>query len=111
MKTRLLLVAGIVLFGYLQSPAQAQIIVSDFGNGTNQEIRRFDDNGAPIPPIPFINTGGGGAEGTQCRTVGGVTELIVANNTNRIQRVQPGDGNVTSHLPDRGGADNSRDQP
>jgi streptogramin lyase len=58
--------------------------VSDFGNASNQEIRRFDDNGAPIPPVPFINTGGGGAEGTQCRTVGGITELIVANNTGRI---------------------------
>src|SRR5215831_7288276 len=84
MKAHSLLVAGIAFFGYLHSPAQAQIIVSDFGNASNQEIRRFDDNGAPIPPIPFINTGGGGAEGTQCRTVCGVTELIVANNTNRI---------------------------
>src|SRR5215831_1570369 len=84
MKAHSLLVAGIAFFGYLHSPAQAQIIVSDFGNASNQEIRRFDDNGAPIPPIPFINTGGGGAEGTKCRTTGGITELIVANNTNRI---------------------------
>jgi hypothetical protein len=84
MKNYAVLWAGLALVGCLGSPAKAQIFVSDFNNGSGQQVRRFDDTGVPIPPIPFLDSGGGGAEGLSCRLAGGVPELFVANNTGRI---------------------------
>src|SRR5437879_4750221 len=78
------LLASFGLLACLDSPAQAQILVSDFNNGSNGQVRRFDDSGASIPPVPWLNVGGGGGEGLSCRVVSGVPELILANNTGRI---------------------------
>src|SRR5438105_1877395 len=76
--------AGLALLGALSSAVKADILVSDFNTGSNGQVRRFDDNGASIPPVPYLGVGGGGAEGTSCRTANGVVELFVAINTDRI---------------------------
>jgi len=60
MKFPVLLVAGLAIFGLLDFQATAQTFVSDYNNGSGQQVRRFDDNGASIPPVPFLNAGGGG---------------------------------------------------
>jgi hypothetical protein len=84
MKTQAFLVSSFALLACFDYPVKAQIQVSDFNGGNNGQVRRFDDTGAPTPPIPWLNVGGGGAEGQSCRTANGVPELFLAINTNRI---------------------------
>ncbi len=82
-----LVAAAFALLGNPAYPVRADLIVSDLGG----QVRKFDDAGNPINPVPFIG-GGGGGEGLACLMIGGVGELFVANNGPTINIYDPTSG-------------------
>jgi streptogramin lyase len=62
----------------LGQPASADILVSDYGNGT---VLKFTDAGVPIPPVPYLAVGGGSTEAVSCLTLNGKPIFFISNNS------------------------------
>jgi hypothetical protein len=84
------IIAILCLLFMSDNPTWANLFVSDH---SPPQVRKFDDSGAPIPPVPYVNLVSGGlGEGIDCLILNGQPILFVADTGGNIQEYNPDTG-------------------